>query len=132
MGVALLRKSILLENPFDETLSRYEDLKAILNWIKKAKIYSTNESVMIYRTEFCQLSKILTSIDVNKDFTFHLDFKNKGFWEKCILGELLYLSLIGYKNKRFLLIKKYKQNILFALIAKLNFILQKIKLCLVK
>lgn len=130
MGAAIIRKDILLKYPFDENLSRYEDMKAILTWIKNAHIYNTNNKTMIYRTDYCHLSKIKNINNIDKDFVFHLDFRNKSFWEKCILGELLYLAYLGYQEQRSLLLKKYKWNFIYAIIAKLNLVLIRIKLSL--
>lgn len=121
-GCCLVRKELLKKHPFDETLSRFEDMKSILEWIRKANIYISEYPVMTYQTINCELSSIAK--DKRKDFIFNMNFENKGFWEKCILGKLLYLGWIGYRNDHNLLKEQYGKYFLFMVLAKLNLLLK--------
>lgn len=116
-GCCLIRKSVLLKNPFDEHISRFEDMKAILEWARFSTIYVSNVSVMSYQTDNSSLSSV--SKDISKDFIFNMQFKHRGFWEKCILGRLLYLGWIGYTHERKALCSLYKVRMIYMILAKL-------------
>lgn len=115
-GSFLIRRDIVMKNKFDESLSRYEDMKCVLEWIRNTKIYVLDIPVMTYQTGNSSLSSMAK--DFSRDFIFNMSFKGKGFWEKCILGGLLYQGLIGYPHVRFEMLKIYKWKMLYALIAK--------------
>lgn len=105
-GSFLIKKDLLLKHPFDETLNRFEDKKCILAWIKTASIYySSSSTVMTYNNDYSELSKV--SKDTSKDYIFNISFKNTCFWEKLILGELLFQGLKSYPNYRRKLILQY-------------------------
>lgn len=120
-GCCIIRKEILESNKFDEKLSRFEDMKSILDWIRYARIYVSSESVMTYQTDNSSLSRI--SKDMSKDFIFNMSFKHKSFWEKCILGKLLYLGWIGYQQEHKVLRKLYGKRIFYMYIAKFQLLL---------
>lgn len=124
MGCFTIKRNYFLKFTFNEKLSRFEDMEAILRWIKEASIYITPHPIMIYNQDTCALSKASSVLE--KDFVFNLQFKNKPFWEKCKLGELFYFGLLSYPNQKKILIQKYYQYIPFILIAKLNLISRKI------
>lgn len=121
-GCCLIRKDLLKKFPFDETLYRFEDMKSILEWIRKANIYISAPPVMTYQTTNSELSSIAK--DKHKDFIFNMNFENKGIWEKLILGKLLYLGWIGYRNDHYLLKEQYGKYFLFMILAKLNLLLK--------
>lgn len=121
-GCCIIRKHILKKYPFDENLSRFEDMKSILEWIRCAKIYISTSPVMSYQTDNSSLSGI--SKDLKKDFTFSMSFEGKTFWEKCILGKILYFGWIGYRNEHICLKKMYGGNFIYMYMAKLQMILK--------
>lgn len=121
-GCCIIRRSILLENPFDEFLSRFEDMKCILEWIRKRNVYRIDAPVMKYKNDFSELSKFCK--DPLKDFVFHLDFQCKSFWEKCMLGKLLYLGWIGYSHQRDRLKSMYGKNIMYLYLGKLQLVIE--------
>lgn len=94
-GCTLIRREIIYENPFNESLSRYEDLEFILRILKFAIVYTIPDIVFEYHCDNNALSKAKVS-EKHKDFTFSMNFKGKTFWEKCKLGELLYLATFSY------------------------------------
>lgn len=113
-GAALYHQSIIDDNMYNESLSRYEDASSVFNLMSKNKVSYTNKCVMVYSLDDKGLSNKCK--DKNKDFIFHLNFKNKSFWEKMILGNLLNegLSLYGeYKDE---LMLKYKEYIKYAVL----------------
>lgn len=120
-GCCIIRKDILLKNKFDETLSRFEDMKGILEWIRDARVYVSDVPVMTYQTDNSSLSGM--SKDISKDFVFNMSFGKKSFWEKCILGRLLYLGWIGYKQEHKTLKKMYGKDFLYMYIAKCQLVL---------
>ena len=77
---------------------------------------------MYYNKDASSLS--IPSKNIEKDFIYHLYFKHKSFWEKCKMGELIYLGLINYPDDRRVIFKKYYRYIIYVIIAKLNLILQ--------
>lgn len=93
-GVALIKKDLMLRNPFMENLSRFEDLEVIIRLLPIAKIAVTHEIILEYNNENRGLSR--KSNDTRCDFTFNMDFFQKDFWTKCIMGELLFLASYTY------------------------------------
>lgn len=101
-------------------------MKCILEWLKENHIYRINAPVMAYRNDFSLLSKL--NNDSARDFTFHLNFQNKTFWEKCILGKILYLGWIGYKDKHQELKNRYGIMLIYIIIAKIGIQINKIRI----
>lgn len=124
MGGSLLKKEVVQQCRFDENFSRFEDMEAILEWIRNRRIMVLNQAVMVYCTQFTELSH--AAKDVEKDFSFHMSFKNRNFWEKCILGTLLYLAFVTYPNNRKQLWEMYGWNFIYALISKIRMIVTKL------
>ncbi|MDR1738862.1 MAG: glycosyltransferase [Candidatus Symbiothrix sp.] len=73
---------------YDETLNRYEDMKLILEHLKKYSVAYSPLPVMIYNRDSKGLS-ICSPNNIYKDFAFHLDFAGKNIWEKLIYGQIL-------------------------------------------
>lgn len=123
-GNFIIRRELALKYLYSECLTRFEDLKVILQYIRNAKIYNSMKSVMAYRKQYSKLSKL--SNNCQCDYTFHLSFRNKSFWEKCNLGKLIYLGWIGYKEHHKDLLEIYHTNILWGIIARILMILSKL------
>lgn len=118
-GVALFKREILKHISFNESLSRYEDLSFIIEACHIAKIAVTPIPVMEYTCEFKSLSINLDN--PSKDFTYNINFNNKSFWEKLLLGQLLVLAQDPQKIK-----KQYKLFYLYRHLAWIGFKIKKI------
>lgn len=116
-GCYLIKEHIAKNIGFDNRYSKFEDIQTICEWLKIANVYHIPDVVSIYRKKYSNLSKQFN--DPDKDYTFHMSFSNKAFWEKCIMGKLLYLGWLGYKDNRIKLISVYQFNMVWAVIARL-------------
>lgn len=113
-GAALYHQSIIDDNMYNESLSRYEDASGVFSLLRKYKVSYTNKCVMVYSIDDKGLSNKCK--DKNKDFIFHLNFKNKSFWEKMVLGNLLNEGLSLYSEYKDELMIKYKEYVKFAVL----------------
>lgn len=118
-GVALFKREILKHISFNESLSRYEDLSFIIEACHIAKIAITPIPVMEYTCEFKSLS--INFNNPSKDFTYNMNFYNKSFWEKLLLGQLLVLA-----NNPQALKKQYKIFYSYSYVAWIGFKVKKI------
>ncbi len=117
-GSFLIKKELACAHLFDESLSRYEDKKCTLDWIRNASIYYSSSSVMLYNRDSSELSKV--SENVSKDFIFNMNFQHITLWERLILGELLFQGLKCYNRYRYKLISQYGLiSVIYAFSAKL-------------
>lgn len=123
-GNCLIRRQIVIDNPFDETLTRFEDMKAILEWIRYAKIFQMEIIIMSYRKDYSALS--LPRNNHLTDYTFNLSFSGLPFWGKCQLGKLIYLGWYSYPSQRKFLIVKYRFNFIWGLISRVLMIISRI------
>lgn len=114
-GVALIKKDLMLRNPFMENLSRFEDLEVIIRLLPIAKIAVTPEIIFEYNNENRGLSR--KSNDIRCDFTFNIDFSQKDFWTKCIMGELLFLSSFTYPEQKKYLKSRYSKYYIYRYIS---------------
>lgn len=114
-GVALIKKDLILRNPFMENLSRFEDLEVIIRLLPIAKIIVTPEVIFEYNNENRGLSR--KSNDIKCDFTFNMDFSQKDFWTKCIMGELLSLSSFTYPEQKEYLKSRYSKYYIYRYIS---------------
>lgn len=117
MGSALVNKNIAGKYKFPEYISRYEDEKVFLDYIRNSQIACVNNVVMGYIHNSISLS-IGNPNDISKDFQGCMCFKGKGFWEKCILGRLLNAAHNSY-NMRFWLYMHYGKYTVYMYISKM-------------
>lgn len=113
-GAALYHQSIIDDNMYNESLSRYEDASGVFSLLRKYKVSYTNKCIMVYSLDDKGLSNKCK--DKNKDFIFHLNFENKSFWEKMLLGNLLNEGLSLYNEYKDELMIKYKEYIKYAVL----------------
>lgn len=113
-GAALYHKSIIDDKMYNESLSRYEDASSVFNLLREYKVSYTNKFIMVYSMDDKGLSNKCK--DKNKDFIFHLNFDNKSFWEKMLLGNLLNEGLSLYSEYKDELMIKYKAYIKYAVL----------------
>lgn len=85
-GIAVYRKQLVLDNPFDERIRRFEDFEVWYRMYRTANIYTSSKYVLIENREYGEASNSRTNI--SEDFLGHLSFKNKSFWEKMCLYQL--------------------------------------------
>ena len=85
-GTYLMHRNLIAKYPFDNTYSRYEDMKRLLDIFRDGiPVATTKTPVMSYRRNYSSLSK---PNNPSRDFIAHLDFSNKSFWEKILLAQL--------------------------------------------
>ena len=117
-GRCLIRKEILQEYPYNESLSRFEDTEQALRMLGNLKVYIIPDLIFEYRHGNGALSRPCT--DKSKDYTFQMDFKGKPFWVKCKMGELLMIASFTHPKERCHLLQQYKFYIVYAIIAKIK------------
>lgn len=120
-GSSVYHRDICVEYPYDEKLRRYEDLECLFNKYRKNKVVLLPIPVGRVNIDYSEASTARK--DVNEDFTGHLNFRGKSFWEKMALYNL-YLGERGYYEKQINNLYPYLQyryDILF-LYKILNFI----------
>jgi glycosyltransferase involved in cell wall biosynthesis len=82
-GTAMFEKSLLIEEPFNESLYRYEDAERQYRLMRKYSIYMFSTPVAIVdRTAACA-SRPRERIE--EDFIGCLNFQGKSFWEQMAL-----------------------------------------------
>lgn len=86
-GCTIVRRNIALNNPFDEKLWRYEDLECYFRMHRESGMYLDDTIVFQQNISYCEASEGRANIE--EDFVGHLDFKDKPFWEKMGLYQLL-------------------------------------------
>jgi glycosyltransferase involved in cell wall biosynthesis len=82
-GTAMFEKSLLLEEPFNESLYRYEDAERQYRLMRKYKIYMFSTPVAIVDRSAACASRPRKRIE--EDFIGSLVFHNKSFWEQMSL-----------------------------------------------
>lgn len=82
-GAFICRRELLMSNPFNEQLRRFEDLEMLYRIYHSARIYTASNPVMVVNQEFAAASHGRS--EVMEDFVGHIDFKGKSFWEKMCL-----------------------------------------------
>jgi glycosyltransferase involved in cell wall biosynthesis len=107
---------------FDSKISYYEDMDHILRLIKNYNIVYTPEVIFTYKMEHNFLSS--NAVKMTKDWSNYVSFKNKEFYEKLIIGNILFNNI----RKRFkqkdtsgaiFLIRKHFWSFHYLLIAKI-------------
>ena len=120
-GCAAYQKEVLIKHKFNNFYQRFEDVEFILRILKSAAIYVIPDVVFVYCCTYSALSKMK---NCKRDFSFFMDFKEKTFWEKCKLGELLMLAWFDYSDKRTHLLLQYQFNVIYAVIAKCKILIK--------
>lgn len=110
-GCTIVRRNIALNNPFDEKLWRYEDLECYFRMHRESGMYLDDTIVFQQNISYCEASEGRANIE--EDFVGHLDFKDKPFWEKMGLYQLLLWESPHYpKQSRKLYPFFFKKNML--------------------
>ena len=82
-GAFICKRDLLILNPFNEQIRRFEDLEMLYRIYHNVKIYLGVKPVMVVNQEFASAS--IGRKDIQEDFLGHLDFKRKSFWERMCL-----------------------------------------------
>lgn len=106
-GNTLIKTSILKEHLFDETLNKSEDAKQIFELMRNYKFAYSPIPVMIYKLDNCGLS--IQKSDINKNFVFHLDFRNKSVSEKMVYCLMIRQAILTNPDSKKILVEKYKK-----------------------
>lgn len=120
-GNFIVKRHLAKKFPYPESLSRFEDLKVILEYLGQAEIHCTEKIVMAYQKGYSELSRCSSKIE--KDFIFNMSFHNKTFWENCNQGKVLYLGWMGYKIHHKKILETYGWNIIWGVIARVLIIM---------
>lgn len=115
IGCTIIRKEIFDTDLFNDSLSRFEDCEFEMRVLKKSKVFTIPDIVLEHNCDRASLSKPVS--DFSRDFTFSLDFVNKSFWEKCIMGELLFFATFSYPLQTRELKKQYGKYYFYSYIA---------------
>lgn len=99
-GNTIFRRKVLINVPFDEKLSRYEDIKFIIELVKQYKVQKIDSYVYVYSQLNLGLSKTDESNFYN-DFISRIRMKKTDpFWEKIIYAKLLNEGIRTYPSYR--------------------------------
>lgn len=79
-------RNILMENPYNNQIRRFEDGELLMRLLNVAKVYSSTKPVAIVHCEYSCASK--PRKNVKEDFFAYLDFKKGGFWQKMCMYRL--------------------------------------------
>lgn len=91
-GSACIRRDALLEEPFNESFRRTEDVDLHRRLWKRCRCYRIVEPTIEVNSGFAESSK--PRQDPTEDFIYHISLKHTGFWERMYLYELY----LGAKN----------------------------------
>jgi glycosyltransferase involved in cell wall biosynthesis len=80
---------------FDKNISYYEDMDHILRLIRDYDVVYTPKNIFTYKMEYNFLSS--NPVKMSKDWTNYVSFKQKRFYEKLIIGNIIFNNI----RKRF-------------------------------
>lgn len=119
-GSIFIKKEIAIKQPFDNSLSRWEDFSAFHRWLTNGRIYYSSIPIMAYNLGSTNLSNV-NQDKYRRDYIFHLKFNSFRFWYNCNLGLLLNRGYQEYSHYRKVLNSQYGYaGKLFNLIAKIR------------
>lgn len=96
-GSSIIKRELLLQNPFNEGLRRYEDAECQYNIMRKTRIYQSFVPVMISDRDASSAASFRK--DYREDFVCCLDFEGKTFWERMSLYLLSLECKSGYPDQ---------------------------------
>lgn len=106
-GSTLFKSSVMTNYEFDESLSRFEDVKFWFDVMRNEKIVFSSDYVMVYSCDNLELSYKVQNI--YSDYTFCMDFTGKSFWEKLSLVRIIKQGVKLYPEYLEVLKNKYKK-----------------------
>ncbi len=93
-GSSVLKRTLLLEHPFNEKYRRFEDAESQYEIMRSNIVYQCSIPVMISNRDAGCAS--FYRKDIEEDFVGGLNFTNKTFWEEVTLFHLALDCKIGY------------------------------------
>lgn len=82
-GAFVCKRELLISNPFNEQIRRFEDLEMLYRIYHNARIYLGTTPVLVVNQQFAAAS--IGRKEIKEDFLGHLIFNGKTFWEKMCL-----------------------------------------------
>ena len=98
MGSLLVHKSCLINNLFNESLSKYEDLDFVLRLLGSCESYYSSHAAFLYDTNHAQLS--LNSSNLQKEFVSMIDLRKSKKYKKLILADNIAISMLRRLKNR--------------------------------
>lgn len=117
-GSFIIPTDIARKEPYNESLSRFEDLDFLFRSFDHTRIKLIPDIVMVYETSFAEASNV-NQLKWNRDYLFCLPFNSKQFWKNCVYGNYLSMALNSYPTKRKELKSQYAGYLKYAIIAKI-------------
>lgn len=108
-GATLINRICMSTNPFDEKLSKNEDVKMIFDLLAQYKVSYIPITLMDYEQDNRGLS--LEYRNWEKDYLFNVSFKGKSFFEKIALADLICYAYRTQKRNRIILESKYSKHL---------------------
>ena len=96
-GVAIYRHDLVMRNPFNEQLRRYEDFDVWLRMFNTAEVYCSSVPVLVENQKYSEASTARKNI--SEDFVGHLNFTGKSFWNVMCLYKLYIEERENYKKQ---------------------------------
>ena len=110
-GAFIFNKKRMPEFRFNSQYRRFEDYDILLSYFRtNPKISISSRYVMCYRQKYAIASN---SLDSEQDFMCHLNFSNKSFFEKILLGHLLRHAIRLYPKLK----KQYTDEFFWCILA---------------
>lgn len=106
-GATLINRICMPTNPFDEKLSKNEDVKMIFTLLAQYKVSYIPIALMNYEQDNRGLS--LDNKNWEKDYLFNVSFNGKSFFEKIALADLICYAYRIQKRNRIILRNKYRK-----------------------
>lgn len=115
MGNSLFERNILVNDLFNESLQRYEDIEFFYRLVRKYEVAVSTKEVCIYTYKFSDLACQFNYPE--RDYTTHIELYNKSFWEKMNLSLLLSQGMCINEYHDYLRVRE--RDYMFILIAKM-------------
>ncbi len=85
-GSWMMKKSLLIDNPYNESLWRFEDAEFLFRIMRVERVFRSSFVAMSYNQN--SLCASAGRKDISEDFIGHLDVKGKSLWEQYALYQL--------------------------------------------
>ncbi len=86
VGTTMFKRDLLINNPFNEQLRRYEDTEVVYRLMRSNKVYESSTPVYVYNLDSTTASK--RRKDIGEDFLGHLRFGTGTLFEEVMIYEL--------------------------------------------
>lgn len=93
-GAAMFRRDVLLDNPFDEKLRRFEDAENNFRLMRLYPFYTSSKPVMVYNQDSKEASSYRK--DSSEDYLTHLVPSKGSFWERVVMSHFYRKACLAY------------------------------------